>query len=206
MTAVFDATLFAHSLITLLVIMDPPGNIPVFLALVGRKSRDGRNRAAMQSVLVSFVVIATFAVAGSWILDYLGIGIAALQGAGGVLLLLVALDLLMDRESAQPKQVEDVNVALVPLGTPLLAGPGAIATTIVFARQAAGHLGDYLAIGAAIVAAHLALYLVLRFSGALIRVLREGGIVLLAKIAGLLVAAIAVQLIATSVRGFVQGG
>ncbi|WP_020498141.1 MarC family protein [Sciscionella marina] len=202
----FDATLFAHSLITLLVIMDAPGNIPVFLALVGRKPREVRNRAARQGVLVSFGVIAGFAIAGGWILDYLGIGIAALQGAGGLLLLIVALDLLMDRESAQPKQVEDVNIALVPLGIPLLAGPGAIATTIVFARQAEGNFGSYVAIGAAIIVAHLALYLVLRFSGALIRVLREGGIVLLAKIAGLLVAAIAVNLIATAVRGFIAGG
>jgi multiple antibiotic resistance protein len=202
----FDLTLFAHVLITLLVIMDPPGTTPVFLALVGRKPREVRNRAAAQAVLVSFGVIALFAIAGNWILAYLNIGIAALQGAGGLLLLLIALDLLTGKGSSEPEAVEDVNVALVPLGTPMLAGPGAIAATIVFVRQAGGHFGSYLAVGVAIVAVHLAFYLVLRFSGVVIRVIREGGIVLLAKIAGLLLAAIAVQLIASSVRGFVAGG
>lgn len=202
----FDLTLFAHVLITLVVIMDPPGTVPVFLALVGRKSREVRNRAARQAVLVSFGVIALFAIAGNWILAYLNIGIAALQGAGGLLLLLIALNLLIGNNSTEPEAVEDVNVALVPLGTPMLAGPGAIAATIVFVRQANGHLGSYVAVGVAIIAVHLAFYLVLRFSGVVIRVIREGGIVLLAKIAGLLLAAIAVQLIASSVRGFVAGG
>ena len=96
-----------------------------------------------------------------------------------------------------------MNVALVPLGTPLLAGPGAIAATIVFVRQANGHLGSYLALGAAIVAVHLFLWLCLRYSGVVIRFIKDSGITLLAKIAGLLLAAIAVQLVADSVRGFV---
>src|SRR6266702_6251845 len=129
----FDPTLTTEATITLFVIMDPPGTIPVFLSLVGRKSRASRIRAARQGVLVSLAVITLFAVAGEAILDYLGIGIPALQGAGGLLLLLVALDLLTGR-AEDPRQVEDVNVALVPLGTPLLAGPGAIVATIVFVR------------------------------------------------------------------------
>ena len=66
------------------------------------------------------------------------IGIPALQGAGGLLLLLIALDLLTGKGATNHPEVEDVNVALVPLGTPLLAGPGAIAATIVFVRQADG--------------------------------------------------------------------
>ena len=204
--SIFDVTLYLSATITLFVIMDPPGSVPVFLSLVGRKSPAARNRAARQAVLVSFGVIAGFALAGGAILSYLGIGIPALQGAGGLLLLLIALDLLTGKESAQPQGVEDVNVALVPLGTPLLAGPGAIAATIVYVRDANGHLGAYLALAAAIVSIHLVLFVFLRFSGVIIRVLRESGITLLARIAGLLLAAIAVQLVANSVRGFVAGG
>lgn len=204
--SIFDVTLYLSATITLFVIMDPPGSVPVFLSLVGRKSPAARNRAARQAVAVSFGVIAGFALAGGAILSYLGIGIPALQGAGGLLLLLIALDLLTGKESSQPQGVEDVNVALVPLGTPLLAGPGAIAATIVYVRDANGHLGAYLALAAAIVSIHLVLFVFLRFSGVIIRVLRESGITLLARIAGLLLAAIAVQLVANSVRGFVTGG
>ncbi|MQA10809.1 MAG: NAAT family transporter [Pseudonocardiaceae bacterium] len=185
--------------------MDPPGTVPVFLSLVGRKSARTRHRAARQAVLVSLAVISAFALGGEAILRYLGIGVPALQGAGGLLLLLVALDLLTGRNTASPDVAEDVNVALVPLGTPLLAGPGAIAATIVFVRQAGGELEAYVAVGAAILAVHLLLFLALRFSAVVIRVIKESGIVLLAKIAGLLLAAIAVQLIADSVTGFVTG-
>jgi multiple antibiotic resistance protein len=201
----FDVEVFTAAAITLLVIMDPPGTVPVFLSLTGRKAPAARARAARQAVLVSLLVITLFAVAGQAILAYLGIGIPALQGAGGLLLLLVALDLLTGRESTQPGATEDVNVALVPLGTPLLAGPGAIAATIVFVREADGLLGAYLALGAAIVVVHLALFICLRFAGGLIKLIRESGITLLAKVAGLLLAAIAVQLVAESVRGFIAG-
>ncbi|KAA2264083.1 MarC family protein [Solihabitans fulvus] len=204
MNEFFDARLFTSATITLVVIMDPPGTIPVFLSLVGRKSREARTRAARQGVLVSLGVISLFAVGGEAILSYLGIGIPALQGAGGFLLLLIALDLLTGRGTTQPEVVEDVNVALVPLGTPLLAGPGAIAATIVFVRQANGHVGSYIALAAAIVAVHFLLYVCLRYSGVVIKLIKESGITLLAKIAGLLLAAIAVQLVANAVRGFIS--
>ncbi|WP_028851226.1 MarC family protein [Thermocrispum municipale] len=201
----FDVEVFTSAVITLLVIMDPPGTVPVFLSLTGRKPPAARAKAARQAVLISLLVITLFAVAGQAILVYLGIGIPALQGAGGLLLLLIALDLLTGRESTQPQAAEDVNVALVPLGTPLLAGPGAIAATIVFVREAEGHISAYLALAAAILLVHIALFLCLRFAGGLIRLLKESGITLLAKIAGLLLAAIAVQLVAEAVRGFIAG-
>lgn len=199
----FDLRLFAEVTITLVVIMDPPGTVPVFLSLVGRRPQPARLRAARQAVLVSLGVISLFAIGGEAILSYLHIGIPALQGAGGLLLLLIALDLLTGRGTTEPQAVDDVNVALVPLGTPLLAGPGAIAATIVFVRQAEGSAGSYLALACAIVAVHLVLWLCLRYSGVVIRLVKDSGITLLAKIAGLLLAAIAVQLVADSVRGFI---
>jgi multiple antibiotic resistance protein len=201
----FDARLFTSATITLVVIMDPPGTVPVFLSLVGRKPLAVRSRAARQAVLVSLLVISLFAVAGQAILAYLGIGIPALQGAGGLLLLLIALQLLTGSDS-EPEASDGVNVALVPLGTPLLAGPGAIAATIVFVRQADGHIGAYVALALAIVTVHFVLYICMRYSGVVIRLIKESGITLLAKIAGLLLAAIAVELVANSIRGFVAGG
>ena len=202
-----DVTVYTTMLITLLVIMDPPGQIPLFLSLVGQRSPEYRRRAAWQAPLVSLLVISVFAVAGKAILNYLHIGIPALQGAGGLLLLLVALQLLTGLGNAgKPPAADDVNVALVPLGTPLLAGPGAIAAVIVGVSGVDAGSGGYLAIAAAIVSVHLVVMLVLRYSTALIRLLGIGGITLLAKIAGLLLAAIAVQLIADSVMGFIAEG
>jgi multiple antibiotic resistance protein len=196
-----DLRFFGEAFVTLFVIMDPLGTIPVFLGLTGGFTMRARARAARQAVLVSLGVIVSFALFGQQILDYLGIGIPALQGAGGLLLLLVALDLLTGR-AEDPQQVEDVNVALVPLGTPLLAGPGAIVATIVFVRRSDGW-ADYLALGLAILAVHITLFLALRFSGGIIRIIKDSGIVLVSRIAGLLLSAIAVQLVANSVLGFI---
>jgi multiple antibiotic resistance protein len=95
------------------------------------------------------------------------------------------------------------NVALVPLGTPLLAGPGAIVATMLFFRRAHG-LGDHLILYLAIIAVMLTVWLVLRFSGVIVMLLRPGGIEVLTRIAGLLLAAIAVQLIADAVAAFVR--
>jgi len=200
----FVAKTFGEVFVTQFVIMDPLGSIPLFLGLTGGRTDRTRRRLAGQAVLVSLFVITVFAVLGQQILGFLGIGIPALQGAGGLLLLIVALELLTDRQD-DPSEVPDVNVALVPLGTPLLAGPGAILATIVFVQQADG-LADRTAIAAGIVAIHLAVYLSLRFSVGITRIIRESGIVLLTRIAGLLLSAIAVQLVADSVRGFLAEG
>jgi multiple antibiotic resistance protein len=117
----FDTTVFLSSFITLIVILDPPGAVPIFLALTATLTRQQRHVAAGRASLVAVLVIAMFALFGRYILEYLTISIAALQGAGGLLLLLVALQLLTGQESDALADA-GVNVALVPLGTPLLAG------------------------------------------------------------------------------------
>src|SRR5262245_58519187 len=123
--------------------------VPIFLALTGSMSARERHRAGWQAVALAGGVIVVFAVAGQQILRYLGIELPALQGAGGLLLVLVALALLTGK-SDDPSEQVTTNVALVPLGTPLLAGPGAIVATMLFVRRAHG-VADYLSIGAAIV-------------------------------------------------------
>jgi len=201
--SVFDTTIFLSTFITLVVILDPPGAVPIFLALTASLTRTQRNVAARRASLVAVLVIAMFALFGRSILDYLHISIAALQGAGGLLLLLVALQLLTGKESDSLADA-GVNVALVPLGTPLLAGPGAIVATML-AVQRSETTGEYAAVAAALVAAMLAVYLVLRFAGRVRALLRESGTMLLTRIAGLLLSAIAVQMVANSVRAFVAG-
>jgi multiple antibiotic resistance protein len=195
--------LFGEVFITLFVIMDPPGTVPVFLSLASGKAPRVRRKMAWQAVTVAFVVIVAFAAFGQQILDYLGITLPALQAAGGLLLLLVALQLLTGQID-DPVAKDNVNVALVPLGTPLLAGPGAIVATMVFVSAIDG-TPDLVAVAAGIVAVHLVMWFVLRYSVLILRLLRDSGITLVTRIAGLLLSAIAVQLVADAVRAFVDG-
>jgi multiple antibiotic resistance protein len=191
-----------QAFVTFFVIMDPPGATPIFLALVKDQPARKRIRMAWQGAGVSLIVIVTFAIFGKFILDYLHISVEALQGAGGLLLLLISLELLTGKDSGSDK-TKDVNVALVPLGTPLLAGPGAIVTTIVFVQHAYT-VEMKLALAAAIVAVHVAIGLTLMFSTKLVGLIKESGITLIARIAGLLLAAISVEMIVQSIKGFFQ--
>lgn len=195
--------LFGEVVVTLFVIMDPPGTVPVFLALTGNRRPAERKRAAWQAVAVAGGVITVFALFGRTILDYMHISLPALQGAGGLLLLLVALELLTGKAD-NPESAAGANVAMVPLGTPLLAGPGAIVATMVFVQDSGGGW-DHLALGLGIVVVLLCIWASMRFSVVLLRVLKESGILLVTRIAGLLLSAIAVQLVADSVRAFVDG-
>ena len=196
-----SATTFGiQAFVTLFVIMDPPGATPIFLALVKDQPSRKRILMAWQGATVSLIVIVAFAIFGKFLLDYLHISVEALQGAGGLLLLLIALELLTGRDSTSDK-AKDVNVALVPLGTPLLAGPGAIVTTIVFVQNA-DTVSMKFALGAAIVAVHLVIGLTLMFSTKIVSVIKESGVTLLARIAGLLLAAIAVEMIVQAIKGF----
>jgi multiple antibiotic resistance protein len=194
---------FGEVYVTLLVIVDPPGMVPVFLALTGTMPPKARIKAGTQAVLLALGVIVGFAVAGQTLLDYLHVKLPALQGAGGLLLVLVALQLLTGKTDTPEEQGGTSNVALVPIGTPLLAGPGAIVATMLFVRRADG-FADYTLIGIAILLVMLTVWLVLRFSGVIVALLRPAGIEVLTRIAGLLLAAIAVQLIADAVAAFVE--
>ncbi|HEY0218021.1 MAG TPA: MarC family protein [Cellulomonas sp.] len=204
MSAVLDLRLLSEVFITLFVIMDPPGTVPIFLGLTGAMTRQQRNRAARQAIAVAFGVIVVFAVFGQSLLSYMHISLPALQASGGLLLLLVAMELLTGKaEDPQPSGNTKVNVALVPLGTPLLAGPGAIVATMVFVQQSDGTVADWTAIALGILLVHVCLYLAMRFAGVIHGLLGDSGTTLVTRIAGLLLAAIAVQLVADAVRAFI---
>ena len=193
---------FTEVFVTLLVIIDPPGTVPVFLGLTRGRSARARNRLAWQAAVVAFGVIVAFALFGRTILDYLGVGLPALEGAGGLLLLLVSLELLTGK-SDEPTSAQRAraNVAFVPLGTPLLAGPGAIVATMLYVQRIHG-AGNVLALALAIVAVTVVVWLAMRFSTVIHRMLTDNGVELLTRIAGLLLSAIAVQLVATAVLAF----
>lgn len=197
-----SAVTFAlQSFVTLFVIMDPPGAAPIFLGLVADKSQRVRRILAIQAAGVSFLVISIFALFGRAILSYLKISLEALQAAGALLLLLVALELLTGNAKKHGDD-GDANVALVPLGTPLLAGPGAIVATMIFVQQA-NTTSMALGLVAAVVAVHVAIAVVLMASTTILKLIKESGVTLVARIAGLLLAAIAVQMLVDAIRIFV---
>jgi multiple antibiotic resistance protein len=203
MSSVLDTVLLVEVFVTLFVIMDPVGTVPIFLSLTGGRSRSSARRAAWQAVAVSFLVISLFAFFGQQILGYLHISLPALQGAGGLLLLLVALELLTGNEQ-EPTAAAGTNVALVPLGTPLLAGPGAIVAVMLFV-ESISTAADFVAVALGVVLVHLSLWAAMRYSLPILRLIRESGVLLVTRIAGLLLSAIAVQLVADSVRAFIAG-
>ena len=194
-------TFGVQAFVTLLVILDPPGATPVFLALVAGRSPKERVKLAWQGAGVSLLVIVTFALFGKFILNYLHVSFNALQGAGGLLMLLIALELLTGKDSGGDASTTDVNVALVPLGTPLLAGPGAIVTTMLYVQYA--HTASMkLTLAAAIVLTHIVIGLTLMFSTKILGIIKESGVTLMARVAGLLLGAIAVEMVVTSIKGF----
>ncbi|CAB4336031.1 MAG: NAAT family transporter [Actinobacteria bacterium] len=195
-------TFAVQTFVTLFVIMDPPGATPIFLALVADKSPKERRMLAVKAAGVSFLVISIFALFGRFILSYLNVSIAAMQAAGALLLLLISLDLLTGGKGGGRGDGENTNIALVPLGTPLLAGPGAIVATMIFVQQVDGPAMALGLIGA-VIAVHLAIAGALMASTTIMTVIKDAGVTLVARIAGLLLAAIAVQMLVNAIRVFV---
>jgi multiple antibiotic resistance protein len=200
MNTINAVTFATQAFVTLFVIMDPPGATPIFLGLVGDKSPKERIRLAWQAAGVSLFVIASFAIFGQFILDYMHVSIEALQAAGGLLLLYVSLQLLMGTSKGGADQ-KSSNIGMVPLGTPLLAGPGAIVATMIYVQQA-DTTSQIIGLAVAILAVHLIIGTVLMASTKIVNVIKDAGVTLLASIAGLLLAAIAVQMLANAIKAF----
>jgi multiple antibiotic resistance protein len=187
---------FGEAFITLVVIMDPLGSAPIFIALTAGRSVGARRRAALEAAGAAGGLVVVFALFGRLILDYLHVSVESLTIAGGMLLLLVALQMLRGEEMAP---AETANIALVPLATPLLAGPGAIAAVMVLTRRyedMPGRLGVILGIVASVIVVAVGLMLADRIA----RVLRPSVIQLLTRVLGLLLSAIAVQFIVDAVK------
>ena len=193
-------TFSIQAFVTLLVILDPPGATPIFLGLVADKSKKERVQLAWQAALVSLVVITFFSLFGRFILEYMNVSMEALQAAGGLLLLYVSLELLTGRDMGG-EDAKNKNIALVPLGTPLLAGPGAIVATMIFVQQIDTPAQSFGLI-AAVVAVHIVIAISLMASTTILGIIKDSGVTLLARIAGLLLAAIAVQMLVDAIKAF----
>jgi multiple antibiotic resistance protein len=202
-----DLALAVQAFVTLTVIMDPLGNVPVFLGLTPGEDRATRRRIARSAMLAAAGIVYLFAVFGTQILASLSIGLPALQVAGGVVLFLTALAMLRG-EDLMPDRADGVNVAIVPLGVPLVAGPGAISAAMVFMSDGNGQaltLGPQLSVGLAIAATLIVTWLALRYAELLERLLGDNGIHLVTRVMGMLLVAISVELIATAIQAYVAG-
>lgn len=199
--ALLDIPFLISVFVTLFVIVDPPGNVPVFMALTHSMTAAQRTRTALVATLVAMLIIVTFAVFGQFILGSMHISFSALRVSGGLLLLIIALQLLAGKE-AEMGASEGVNVALVPLATPLLGGPGTIVAVMLFAEQTGGQLPRLTALGLGLVAIAFVVYFSMRFSSLISALIGDGGVTLVTRIAGVLLAAISIQMIFDGIQQF----
>jgi multiple antibiotic resistance protein len=192
---------FGETFVTLFVITDPIGNAPIFVAITRNLTPRQRQRAALRAVVAAGALILGFAVFGEVVLRYLHVSLGSLSIAGGLLLMLVALEML--RGSDFPGGSGDAGVpediALVPLATPLVAGPGAIATSIVLWRAHPGWDGHLSVIGAIILAV-ACVGVALIVAERVTRATSPAVLSFLTRVFGLLLSAIAVQLVVDGVR------
>jgi multiple antibiotic resistance protein len=199
-------THFLVSLSAVFFVVDPIGVVPIFLAITAGDSDEKMRRTALRACLVACGLLMFFAMFGGLIFQVFGVSLAAFRVAGGILLLITALDMLRARPSetrtTQTEQQEGVHkedVALVPLAMPLLAGPGAIASAMVLMSK-----GETLMMAvpvlAAIVLTFAASYFILRASNLVLRMLKQSGVAILERVMGLILAAIAVQFIADGAK------
>jgi multiple antibiotic resistance protein len=198
-----DAALQAF--LTLFVVIDPVGLVPVFVALVGHRSEATQRSTARRAILISAVLLAAFALIGGPLLAYLGISLAALQVAGGILLFRIAVDMVFAQyrretteEEVESQTREDVSV--FPLAIPLIAGPGALASILVLTSEAHGDPVDVAVILAVAGLVLLVAWALLRVSGQVATLLGRTGVNVVTRILGIILAALAVQLVANGLQ------
>jgi multiple antibiotic resistance protein len=194
----FIATAFA----TAFTIIDPIGMIPMTLTTTARVSAQRRNQIVDQAVLVATGVILFMGLVGRALLDYLGITLRAFMIAGGILLFLIAIDMLFARptgakrtEAEEKEAAEGENPAVFPLAVPMIAGPGTIATVLLLVNLARGNRLDLLVIAVAYAVALVTTWLCMRASALLLRVIGTTGIHVVSRLLGIILAALAVQFV-----------
>ena len=202
---------WARSLIGLIVIVNPLLAVPAFAALTGDEDRAQRHATANRAALTVAAVLTLSALGGQALLRVFGISLPAFQVGGGVLILLMAIAMLHARmsavrhtdEEAEEAQGKD-QVGVVPLGIPLLAGPGAISTVIIYAH-AGGHWQDTLVLVLEVWLVATLVWLALRLGDRVAAVLGTTGMNIATRIMGLLLAAIAVEFITHGLKTLLPG-
>ena len=201
-----DTAFFITSFVTLFVIIDPIGLTPLFVALTQGMSVKQRRAIAIRATLVSAGILALFAIFGEALLGFIGISMAAFKIAGGILLLLTALDMLFQRRTKRREDTaeEDDDLddpSVFPLAIPLIAGPGSIATVILLAGAHPGFSGLGLSL-AVMVLVLLVTFIFFEAATPLERLLGKTGINVVSRLLGMLLAALAVQFMLNGLQDF----
>ncbi len=193
---------FASAVIVLLLVMDPLGNIPLFVAVLRDVEPRRRVRVIVRECAIAFAVLLVFVFFGRAILDLLGLSDIALNIAGGVILFLIALRLIFKHpEGVFGGDAESGEPFIVPLAIPAIAGPTAIATVVLLVSRAPERLFDW--IGALGIAAVVTLVLLL-FADRIASLLGAKALAALDRLMGLLLTAIAIEMLLNGIRSFVE--
>ena len=204
---------FAISVIVaVFAIVNPIGNVSFFVALTDGYTRDEKLAVMNKAILIAILVLVTFALIGNYIFEIFSITIPAFRIAGGLLLLTIAFSMLHGSrpktkltEKDKEEIMERESVGIVPLGLPMLAGPGAITTVMIYMGEATADTIDALAVVMVIVAIVVTMtiaYFMLYYSEPIFEKLGRVGALALSRIMGLLLAAMAVQFILTGIINF----
>ena len=196
----FYITAFA----TLFVVIDPPGLVPLFIALTQGMDAAHRRRLALRACIIAGILLMLFGIFGESLLGFVGISMPAFRIAGGILLFLTALDMLFERRTQRREgQHADPNhdPSVFPLATPLIAGPGAIATMILLMGQTGGDWRGAAAVLGLLALMLVATYIFLLASPPIERLLGRTGTVVITRLLGMLLAALSVQFVIDGIRG-----
>jgi len=197
--------LAVRSFLTMLVVVDPVGLVPMFLALASDRSPIERRRLAKRAVLTAGAILLAFALGGSWLLQQLGISLGAFHVAGGILLLWIAVRMVFaehERETAaeEAEARGRADISIFPLAIPIIAGPGSMASIMILVGEAHGISAGFLAVLATTAGVLALCYMALRFSEPVVRLLGRTGVNVVTRVLGMLLAALAVQYVADGAR------
>lgn len=184
--------------VTLWVVIDPLGTLPVFLAVTTGFSAAERNKAAVLSVIISFGVLVFFAMAGSWLLRAMDVSIDSFQIAGGIVLFLFALTMIHGKSHADPHTPAEMNpmeIAIYPLAIPSIASPGAMLAAVVLSDNARHDFPDRMMTIATFSLVLLATLGIMLAAGRLVNLIGRGGASIISRVMGMILAAMAVDLI-----------
>jgi len=194
-------TSFASAVVILLLVTDPIGNIPLFVALLRPVARKRRVGVIVRECAIALAVLVAFALFGRWLLDLFGLSDRSLTLAGGVILFLIALRMIFRNPEGIFGESPSGEPLIVPLAIPSIAGPAAIATVVLLVSRAPQRLAEWLA---AIVIAMAVSLVTLLLAERLSRWLGERALVAFERLMGLLLTAIAVEMLLRGIEGFVQ--
>ena len=199
-----DSAFLITAFATLFVVIDPPGLVPLFIALTQGMGPDQRRRMATRACIIATVLLLLFGLAGETVLGFIGITMPAFRIAGGILLVLTALDMLFERRTQRREGQQadpDHDPSVFPLATPLIAGPGAIASMILLIGQSGPGWGGTAAVLGLMLAMMVATWAFLLASPPLERLLGRTGTIVITRLLGMLLAALSVQFVIDGVRG-----